>query len=152
MTVTRFHLAQLNMGRIRFPLDDPRMAGFMNRLDDINALADRTDGFVWRLQTEEGNATALHPYEDDRDLINMSVWESIDALDAFTYQSAHVEVFRQRQEWFEPSSEATFVMWWVPTGHIPSIDEAIERLDQLRRNGPTAEAFTIRDRFEPNAT
>ena len=152
MSETQFHLAQLNMGRIRFLLDDPRMAGFMNRLDEVNALADRTDGFVWRLQTDEGNATALRPYEDDRDLINMSVWESIDALNAFTYHSTHVEVFRQRQEWFEPATEATLVMWWVPTGHIPSIEEGIGRLDQLRRDGPTTGAFTFRDQFEPVET
>tara|TARA_Y100001934_G_scaffold276992_1_gene374753 strand:+ start:1986 stop:2270 length:285 start_codon:yes stop_codon:yes gene_type:complete len=94
MSETQFHLAQLNMGRIRYPVEDPRMAGFMNRLDKINALVDGTEGFVWRLQTEEGNATALRPYEDDRDLINLSVWESIDVLNAFTYHSNHVEVFR----------------------------------------------------------
>ncbi len=149
MSETQFHLAQLNMGRIRYPVEDPRMAGFMNRLDEINALVDGTEGFVWRLQTEEGNATALRPYEDDRDLINLSVWESIDALKAFTYHSNHVEVFRQRHEWFEPSSEATLVMWWVPAGHIPSIEEVIERLDRLRREGPTSEAFTFREGVQP---
>ena len=149
MSETQFHLAQLNMGRIRYPVEDPRMAGFMNRLDEINALVDGTEGFVWRLQTEEGNATALRPYEDDRDLINLSVWESIDALKAFTYLSNHVEVFRQRYEWFEPSSEATLVMWWVPAGHIPSIEEVIERLDRLRREGPTSEAFTFREGVQP---
>ena len=124
----------------------------MNRLDDINALADQTDGFVWRLQTDEDNATALRPYEDDRDLINISVWESIEALSAFTYHSDHVEVFRQRQEWLEPSAEATPIMWWVPAGHIPKIEEAIERLDRLRRDGPTGKAFTLRDPFDPPLT
>lgn len=149
MSDAHYHVAQFNMGRIRFPLDDPRMNGFMSRLDEINALADRTNGFVWRLQTEDGNATALRPYEDDRDLINMSVWESVETLNAFTYHSGHVEVFRQRQEWFEPSNDATLVMWWVRAGHLPTIEEGIERLDRLRRDGPTAQAFTFRTCFEP---
>src|SRR5437764_2790129 len=95
------HLAQVNIGRIKAPLDDPIMAGFVSRLDDINALAETTPGFVWRLQTDEGNATALRPYDDDRILVNLSVWRTMEELREFVYRSRHVELLRAREEWFE---------------------------------------------------
>src|SRR5215510_773225 len=97
----RLHLAQVNVARMLEPLDSPRMAGFVARLDEINALADRSPGFVWRLQTEAGNATDLRPFDDDRILLNMSVWETIEALRAYVYESAHREVLRERHSWFE---------------------------------------------------
>src|SRR5919198_2764622 len=96
-----FHLAQVNIGRLRAPLDDPSMLGFVSQLDPINAIADRSPGFVWRLQTDEGTATAVRPFEDERLLINMSVWESLEALADFVYRSAHTPVMRRRREWFE---------------------------------------------------
>src|SRR5579871_6617364 len=99
---------------MRAPLEDPLMAGFVNRLDEINALADLSPGFVWRLQTPAGNATYLRPYNDDRILVNMSVWESIEALKNFVYRSAHKELFRQRQDWFEKLAGASVALWWVP--------------------------------------
>lgn len=144
------HLAQINIGRLKAPLDDPSMAGFVSRLDEINALADRTPGFVWRLQTEEGNATSLRPFDDERIALNMSVWESIEALRAYVYSSAHAEVLRQRRDWFEKFERVYLALWWIPAGHIPSIDEAKARLASLEQNGPTPFAFTFKTTFTPD--
>jgi heme-degrading monooxygenase HmoA len=137
----RFHLAQVNIGRLRAAIDDPIMDGFRTQLDPINAIADRSPGFVWRLQTEDGNATAIRPYADERMAINMSVWESLEALRAFTYSGAHLEVFKQRRDWFSHLREAATAMWWVPAGHVPDVAEARARLDHLRAHGPSAFAF-----------
>jgi hypothetical protein len=142
--VSVFHLAQLNIGRLRAPLDDPSMAGFKNQLDPINAIADASPGFVWRLQTEDGNATSIRPFPDDeRMAVNMSVWESLEALTQFVYKSAHAGPLRDRKLWFEPMDGPFQVLWWIPAGHIPTIDEAIAKLDHLKRHGPTADAFTF---------
>jgi uncharacterized protein DUF3291 len=151
MTGSGWHLAQLNVGRLLAPLETDALAGFVAALDPINALADDHPGFVWRLQTEEGNATSLRPTEDDLFLINMSVWSSLEALRAFVYTTAHAQVLRQRRAWFEQLATAHLVLWWVPTGHVPTIDEALDRLDRLRRDGPTPAAFTFRAPFEPEA-
>lgn len=145
--MTRFHLAQVNIGRLIAPIDDPVMEGFRSQLDPINALADRSPGFVWRLQTEEGNATAIRPYEDERMAINMSVWESLEALQKFVYQTAHVGPLRDRKQWFEPIEGPILALWWVPAGHIPTIAEALDRLAHLKQHGPTREAFTFRTPF-----
>jgi len=144
-----YHLAQLNIGRILAPLDSPQLAGFVARLEEINALAEAAPGFVWRFQTEDGNATALRPYEDDRILVNFSVWTSVEALHEFVYRTLHVEVMRQRRQWFEQMDQAFLVLWWVPVGHHPTVQEAVERLDHLRREGPKPYAFTIRQHFAP---
>jgi hypothetical protein len=151
MTEHGWHLAQLNVGRMVAPLDAPEIDGFRAQLDPINALADADPGLVWRLQTGSGNATDIRPTEDDLFLINLSVWRSIEALRAFTYTSAHVQVLRQRRSWFEQLAAAHLVLWWVPAGHIPSIDEALARLDRIRREGPTPAAFTFRTPFAPEA-
>ena len=143
------HIAQLNVGILRAHRDDPLVADFMAALDPINAIADASPGFVWRLDTPEGNATAIRPYDDDRILVNMSVWESIETLHAYAYRSAHTDVLRRRREWFERFEGPSMVIWWVPVGHIPSIDEAKERLALLGRDGPTPEAFTFRETFPP---
>ena len=145
--MSRYHIAQLNIGRIVAPLDSPQLAGFVNQLDEINALADAAPGFVWRFQTESGDATALRPYDDDRILVNFSVWESPGALHQFVYRTAHVEVMRRRREWFEVMREAYLVLWWVPAGHRPTVQEAIARLETLRSRGLSAEAFTFRELY-----
>ena len=147
--MSAYHLAQLNIGVIRAAMDSPVMADFANNLDPINAIADGAPGFVWRLQTEEGNATAIRPFENKNLLLNMSVWRDIDSLRKFVYTAMHAEFMRRRREWFERMSEAFMVLWWVPRGHIPSIDEAMVRLEMLRQNGPTADAFTFRRAFPP---
>lgn len=146
-----FELAQLNVGRMLAPVEAPEIAGFVAELEPINRLADESPGFIWRLQTPAGDATAIRPTEDDLFLINMSVWSSIEALRAFTYSTAHVDVLRRRREWFERLATAHLVLWWVPAGHIPTIEEALDRLDRLRRDGPTPSAFTFRTPFEPDA-
>ena len=145
------HIAQVNIARMRTPLDDPAMADFVARLDEINALADRSPGFVWRLQTETGNATYLRPYDDDRILFNMSVWETIDALRAYVYKTAHVELLRDRAKWFDKFEGAYVALWWVPRGHVPGIDEAKARLAHLEKHGPSPFAFTLKS-VHPSTT
>jgi hypothetical protein len=146
------HLAQLNIGRLVAETDSPLVADFMNALDEINALADQSAGFVWRFQTADGNATAERPYDDDHILVNFSTWQSVDALADYVYRSAHTEFLRRRREWFDRLEDISVVLWWVPAGHQPSVDEAIERLSHLREHGPTAHAFTFRHRFEPDGS
>ncbi len=145
----KYHLAQYNMARLLEPLDHPSVAGFVDALEPINRLAEASPGFVWRHQTEEGDSTSVRPYADDRIIINFSVWTDPDALWDYTYKSDHVEVFRRRREWFDRNLEAHLVMWWIPAGHVPSIEEADQRLQRLRTDGPTPEAFTFRQRFDP---
>jgi hypothetical protein len=132
---------------MKAPLEDPLMADFVAKLDSINALADDSPGFVWRLQTDEGNATYLRPYDDDQILFNLSVWQTLEDLLRFVYRSAHVEVLRRRQEWFEKFDGSYLALWWVPDTHIPSVDEAKQRLEHVAVHGPTAFAFTLKDTF-----
>ena len=137
-----FHLAQVNVARLLAPIDSPQLHGFVSRLDEVNALAEAAPGFVWRLTDEaSNNATAVPIYEDTTVIVNMSVWESIEALRAFTYSGQHLEVFKQRREWFSHLREAATAMWWVPAGHVPDVAEARARLDHLRAHGPSAFAF-----------
>ena len=145
--MTDHHLAQINIGRALAPLDHPLLSGFMSRLDEINALADASPGFVWRLQSESGNATDIQAFADPRMLINLSVWESLESLFQFVYRSGHTAVMAQRREWFEQSASPYMALWWVPAGHLPSVEEALGRLDDLERHGPTPEAFTFKQHF-----
>ena len=143
------HLAQINVARMIAPITDPVMASFVARLAEINALADCSPGFIWRLQTPEGNATYIRPYRDDRILVNMSVWESIEQLKDYTYRTAHAELLRDRKAWFERFSGPQTAMWWVPVGHVPDLEEAKERLASLTERGPTPYAFTFSKVFHP---
>lgn len=145
--MSTLHIAQVNIGRIKAAPEDPMMIGFMSRLDEINALADGSPGFVWRLQTPEGNATDLRPYDDDRILVNMSVWETIEQLKHYVYKTTHAELLRQRQAWFEKFAGSYTALWWIPKGHIPSVDEAKKRLEYLDEHGPTQFAFTFKNPF-----
>src|SRR5262245_50563922 len=153
-TTTRFHLAQVNIGRLRAPIDDPLIEAFRTQLDPINALADRSPGFVWRLQTEDGDATAIRPYGSDSLMaINLSVWDSIEALQEYVYKSGHVETLRGRQQWFERLEGPILALWWIPAGHVPTVAEAVERLEHLKVHGPSPYAFTFRTPFPaPGAT
>jgi hypothetical protein len=146
----RLHLAQVNIGRVKGLMTDPVMAEFASRLDEINALAEASPGFIWRLQSDEGNATSYRPFDDDLLLINMSVWETVEHLRAFTYATAHAELLRQRREWFEKFDRVFLALWWIPEGHIPTIDEAKERLAHLEAHGPTPAAFTFKTVFPPD--
>lgn len=144
--MSNFELAQLNIAIMLEPLDSPRLADFVANLDRINAIAEASDGFLWRLQTEEGDATALRPL-GEHTLVNVSVWRDVDSLNRYVYGAAHVDIMRRRREWFERMNEAHTVLWWVPAGHRPSVSEAIARLDLLRQRGPGVEAFTFRQAF-----
>ena len=139
--MARYELAQMNVARLRAPLDSPQLADFVGALDRINAIADGSPGFVWRLQDESGNATALHPMGEDI-IVNMSVWKDPQSLQAFVYRGDHVGVMRRRREWFE-KMDLYVVMWWVPSGHRPKAEEGIERLNLLRSRGLSADAFTF---------
>lgn len=143
------HVAQVNIARAKEPLDSELLAGFMAELEPVNALADAAPGFVWRLQTDEGDATSLRPYPDDLMIVNMSVWESIDRLWDFVYSDRHLAVMRRRREWFT-RMENMQALWWVEAGHRPTVDEAKERLETLAAEGPTAAAFTFKRRFDPD--
>jgi hypothetical protein len=145
----RWHLAQLNIGRVRAPMTDPLMAGFVAELESVNALADSAPGFVWRLQTETGDATAIRPYDDDTILINMSVWETVDALKAFVYRTHHADVMRQREKWFERLDTYFIALWWVAAGTVPTVLEAKLRLDHLRQHGESPYAFSFKKVFPP---
>ncbi|AOU98067.1 hypothetical protein BI364_08915 [Acidihalobacter yilgarnensis] len=146
--MTTHILAQLNVARMKTPLDAPEMTDFVANLDRINTLAEQSPGFVWRLQTEGGDATALRPLGDQM-LINLSLWVDVGALKDFVYRSAHTEIMRRRRDWFESMEAAYMVLWWVPQGHRPNVAEAVERLGLLREQGISAEAFTFREIFEP---
>ena len=148
--MTAFHIAQVNSARMKAPLASPTMAGFVDRLAEINALADSSPGFVWRLQTPAGDATYLRPYDDDRILVNLSVWESVENLKSYVYRTAHAELLRQRQQWFEQFAGVSLALWWVPAGHVPGIDEAKKRLAHLEEHGPTQFAFPFKSEFQPD--
>ena len=141
------HLAQINIARLSAPIHDPSMASFVALLDPINAIADASPGFVWRLKA--GDDGYVQAVEDPSIIINMSVWESLEALHAFTYRSNHVGVFRQRKDWFVPFGAPQVALWWVPAGTVPSVEEGRARLDLVSRDGPTSAAFTFKRPFPP---
>ena len=137
------HLAQLNIARLIEPIDSPRLAEFVANLDRINALAEQSPGYVWRLQTDDGDATAIRPFGEDY-LVNVSVWRDIESLHAFVYRSEHTGIMRRRKEWFEKMLEAYSVLWWIPERHTPTVEEAKSRLETLQAVGPSPEAFTFK--------
>jgi len=147
-----FHLAQINIGRIiGTTIHDPIMEGFVSQLEEVNTLAETSKGFVWRLKDENNNATSLNPYNDDQIIINMSVWETLEDLEAFVYYGRHVQVLKDRRKWFVKFGSVFMVLWYIPIGHIPSIEEARERMDHLHQNGPTQMAFDFKVKFAPPA-
>lgn len=147
MTNADYHLAQVNIGRMLGPIDGPVMADFVAQLDEINALAESQPGFVWRLAGEENNATHLRVFDDEMMIINMSVWQDLDALYQFTYYSGHIEVFRRRREWFSMMTTPYMVMWYVPAGTLPTPQDAKAKLEYVEQHGPTPLAFTFKQRF-----
>ena len=134
-------LAQLNIGRIRYPLDDPRMADFVANLDLVNGIAERSEGFVWRLKDESGTATSVRAFDDPRIIVNMSVWADVEALERFVWQTVHKRFYGRKQQWFERIDGPHFVLWWIPNGHRPTIEEAVDRLDHLKVHGSSDHAF-----------
>ncbi|MCT9010682.1 DUF3291 domain-containing protein [Streptomyces sp. NPDC054766] len=146
-----YELAQVNIARLKAPLDSPRLKDFVEALDPVNAVADAADGFVWRLQSDSGNATDVPVLGDDWLIVNMSTWRDTNALTAFMYQGRHRELMARRRDFFERLEEAVTALWWVPAGHRPTVPEAESRLLHLREHGPTRQAFTLRTSFPPRA-
>ena len=146
--MSKYHLAQLNLAQMKFAIDAPEMAEFVARLEDVNALADNSSGFIWRLQTEDGDATAIDHFGPDY-LVNMSAWENVESLHDYVYRTVHNEVMARRKEWFERMLEVYSVLWWITAETIPTIAEADRRLQNLRQHGPTAVAFTFKQIFPP---
>ena len=142
------HLAQLNISRI-IPdtMEDPIMDDFVAQLDTINALAESSKGFIWRLKGDDNNATNFRPFDDDRVIVNMSVWESVEELMEFVYKSAHTMVMKDRNKWFEKFGKPSMVLWKVEEGHIPTVEEARERLKYFQENGASEYAFDFKNRF-----
>jgi hypothetical protein len=142
------HLAQLNIARLLAPLDDPRIADFVDNLEPINALAEASPGYVWRLQDEHGDATSIKAFDDELVILNLTVWASLEALADFVFRTHHRDFLRRRREWFEGAVEPTTCLWWIEEGTLPEVPDAIRRLEHLRAHGPTPTAFTFRHRFE----
>ena len=145
-----YQIAQINIAQAKADMESDVMQGFVNRLDEINSLADQSPGFVWRLQSEDGDATSIQVFDDPLMLINMSVWQDINSLRDFVYKSFHVELIRDRDAWFNKMAQFHQALWWVPAGHIPTEQEGKERLELLQDQGPTKNAFTFAKAFDPN--
>ena len=137
------HIAQVNVAQAKADMDSDLMQGFVSRLDEINALAESAEGFIWRLQEDSGSATAIRVFDDPLLLINMSVWANLEALKHYVYKSLHVELIKDREVWFNKMGESHQALWWIPVGHIPTTEEAQKKLEYLRKNGPSADAFTF---------
>ncbi|MEZ4494847.1 MAG: DUF3291 domain-containing protein [Dehalococcoidia bacterium] len=147
-----YHVAQYNIAWLVEPFESALYDDFREALDRINRLGEAAPGFVWRHQTEDGNSTGVRVRDDDRILINFSVWEDVESLFNYTYRSGHVELFRKRTKWFSHEDTPYAVLWWIPAGTTPAVHEAEQRLALLKAAGPTAEAFTFKSRFPPPAT
>lgn len=142
-----YHIAQINVGRLIAPLDNPQISGFVRELEPINLIADQSDGFIWRLQSDSGNATDFAYSEDPLVIVNMSVWASMEALERYVYASRHLEIFKQRRSWFERMDKAHYCLWWVSAGHRPSIAEGRQRLEHYQVHGATDQAFWFSQPF-----
>jgi hypothetical protein len=142
-----FQLAQINIAKARGPMDDAVMKEFSDNLDPINQIAESSPGFIWRLKDESGNATDIQSYDDQDIIINISVWECMEALKNFMFKTHHIDFLKRKKEWFYPMSEVTYALWWVPLGHQPNIDEAKSRLLHLQQHGESPQAFSFKNTF-----
>ena len=145
--MSEWHLAQMNIARAVADMESTTMAGFVARLEEINALAEAAPGFVWRLQDDSGDATSIQAYDDPDLLVNMSVWEDLGSLKQYVYKSAHVELLKNREAWFTKLQDMSQVLWWIPAGEIPTVSEGKARLQHLQDYGATASAFTFSKPF-----
>ncbi|MGZ4148162.1 MAG: DUF3291 domain-containing protein [Actinomycetota bacterium] len=141
------HVAQVNVARLLAPLDSPQLAQFVANLEPVNAIADTSPGFIWRLQTADGDATSVRVLDDDWLIVNLSVWESLDALRDYVFRTRHAEVLKRRHEWFERMRDAHLAVWWIDRGTVPTVEDAVDRLLLLRRVGPSPDAFTLKEPF-----
>lgn len=143
-----YQLAQINVAKMKgVNIDDPIMQEFVDNLDSVNALAESSDGFIWRLKDDDDNATGFNPYDDEQIIINISVWRDIPSLEHFTFKTMHTDFLKRRREWFHSYGKAYFAMWWIEAGAYPTIEEAVAKLDHLQLNGPSAEVFNFRTKF-----
>jgi len=151
--MTQYQIAEINVARMKgVTINDPIMNEFVDNLDKVNALAESSQGFVWRLKDESNNATHLNPYNDEQVIINISVWQSIETLENFIYKTFHTEFLKRRKEWFQSYGKASTAMWWIPKEQFPSIQEAIEKLDYYQKNGPSELVFDFRNKYLPPHT
>jgi len=146
-----YHLAQVNVAKMLEPLNSPVMADFVNNLDVINALAEQSEGFIWRLKDDQNSAVSIKAFDDDLLIINMSVWENVESLFNYVYKSNHLNVFKRKSEWFTRMTNMHMAMWYIPIHHVPTAAEAIDRLEHIRKHGETPYAFTFKNRFDPPA-
>ena len=144
--MSKYQLAELNVASLKAPLDSPELKDFVDNLDRINALAEATPGFVWRLKGDGNDATSLRPLGESV-IVNLSTWRDVDSLRHYVYKTAHVEILKRKREWFTRMADAYMVMWWVKAGHQPTAAEAVAKLEYLRQHGPSPEAFTFGDAF-----
>ncbi len=140
-------LAQLNIALAKYSLDAPEIKEFVDNLELVNGIAENSDGFVWRLKDDSGDATNIKAFDDPNMIVNMSVWESVDSLKDFMFRTHHRDFMRRKGEWFHRLAEDTYVLWWIEDGHIPTLNEALERLEHLRNNGDTPYSFTFKTNF-----
>jgi Domain of unknown function (DUF3291) len=145
--MTTFHISQVNVAQAKADMGSEVMQGFVSRLDEINALADSANGFIWRLKEDSGSATAIRVFDDPLLLINMSVWANLESLKNYVYKSLHVELIKDRDAWFNKMGESHQALWWIPAGHFPSIEEAQKQLEYIRKHGPSAQAFKFAKPF-----
>jgi hypothetical protein len=141
------HLAQLNIATPKYPMDSPELRDFVNNLDPINAIAELSPGFIWRLKDDSGDATDIRIDGEPDLLINMSVWADVESLKHFMFKTHHIDFLKRKKEWFHTPNQATYVLWWVAEGHIPSLDEAMSKLQHLRKHGDSADAFSFKSTF-----
>ena len=145
-----YHLAQINIAKLLKPIDHPQIVDFVNQLDEINTLAEQSEGFIWRLKDEDSNnATKFSPFDDPMIIVNMSVWKDISSLKVYVYNSNHVEVFLRRKEWFEKPKRMHMALWWMKKGQIPTPEEGKRRLEYLQENGSSPFAFTFSKIYDP---
>jgi hypothetical protein len=143
-----YQIAQINIARMKgVDINDPLMKEFVDNLDIVNAIAEKSEGFIWRLKEENNNATSLNPYNDEQIIINISVWESIETLEKFMYHTFHSDFLKRRKEWFQSFGSAHTAMWWIPCGQFPSMQTAVDKLDHLQKNGASEFVFDFRNKF-----
>lgn len=141
------HLAQLNIAKAKYALNAPEIKEFVDNLEPVNLIAERSTGFIWRLQDESGDATNIQAFDDPNIIVNMSIWDSIDSLKNFMFRTHHRDFLRRKQEWFHNIDKDSYVLWWIPKGHIPTLAEAVEKLEHLRKHGDTPAAFSFKSNF-----
>ncbi len=141
------HLAQLNIAKVRYDLESPQMADFVNNLEPINAIAEKSTGFIWRLQDESGDATNIDVENNPDIIVNMSVWDSVESLKIFMFKTHHIDFLKRKKEWFVPLDNASYVLWWIPVGHIPTVQEAMSKLEYLRQHGESQQAFSFKSNY-----